>query len=554
MDHQEKDLTRNTTVFVCLFLLAGILHIFEGITDSFFAASFLFSVITMIYLGLVMFWTISVRYRLLPTQARIYTFVAAGCMLVLILIRTVKYRYNSSDILDRWLWYLGYIPILVIPGMFAMTAVETLGSRRRKIQQILLIIILISLMLLVLTNDLTYFVWKPAGQVLASRSDSYTYGFGFYVIYGGMIVLYLYGLLITFRYALTTRSWRTIASLVILPLLYAFLQLSPPYLKQAGIPVLYQTYEVHVFGMMAIWENCIRLRLFPYNSRYDLFLEKMSLPTLITDQNFVPCYQAAWQYSISREQLIRSLDQPVFPTPDIRLMGRKIQAGYAFWIEDVREVGRLRSQLEEIHETLATENDLIQAEQRLREKQDRIELRNRIYGIVAEELVPDQRKIREQLENLEADDPDLRKKIAYLAVDHAFVKRKTNLTLLATQESEIELRELELALEESARYLQYLGIEATVDCRESVPGQSPENASDGMINSFMALRLYDTFSMALDILRDRITQLVIAVSPVGIRMSCDLDEMISIPEARVPVDIKLEEGILFVRLIGEVMR
>ena len=70
----------------------------------------------------------------------------------------------------------------------------------------------------------------------------------------------------------------------------------------------------------------------------------------------------------------------------------------------------------------------------------------------------------------------------------------------------------------------------------------------------MALRLYDTFSMALDILRDRITQLVIAVSPVGIRMSCDLDEKISIPEARVPVDIKLEEGILFVRLIGEVIR
>ena len=38
MDHQEKDLTRNTTVFVCLFLLAGILHIFEGITDSYFVS------------------------------------------------------------------------------------------------------------------------------------------------------------------------------------------------------------------------------------------------------------------------------------------------------------------------------------------------------------------------------------------------------------------------------------------------------------------------------------------------------------------------------------
>ena len=70
----------------------------------------------------------------------------------------------------------------------------------------------------------------------------------------------------------------------------------------------------------------------------------------------------------------------------------------------------------------------------------------------------------------------------------------------------------------------------------------------------MALRLYDTFSMALSSLIGRISQLMITLSPIGIRLTCDLDEAIQIPEARVPVEIKREEGLLFVRLIGEVIR
>jgi hypothetical protein len=543
MDQREERLVRNTTIFVCLFLLAGFLHLFENIKGAFFLSTLMFCTVTMIYLGLVMFWTISIRYRLLPNRERTYTLLAAGFMLMMILIRTIKYRYCSSSAADRLLWYASYLPIILIPGLFALTASETAPEKHKRIHQPILWFILSLLILLVFTNDLTEWVWKPAGAMLTSKRSDYTYGWGIYVIYIGITFLYLYGLLITFKRALATHSLRAISSVIVLPLLYAFLQFSVPYMDSHHYPGLFEFYEVHVFGMMAIWENCIRLRLFPYNSQYETFFEGMKLPTLITDRDFVLHYQASWHYTINREQLKMALSGPVYPQPDIRLMGREIQAGYAFWIEDVSEINRLNHQLEEIHETLETENDLIEAEQRLREKQDRIELRNRIYGIVAEELLPNQQKIRGQLNVLSTDDPKFREKIAYLAVEHAFVKRKSNLTLLAAEESEIDLRELELALDESGKYLSYLGIEVSLEAH-----------GGSRISSFMALRLYDTFSMALDSLIGRISQLMITLSPVGIRLTCDLDEKIEIPEARVPVEIKLEEGLLFVRLIGEVIR
>ena len=543
MNQREAKLVRNTTIFVCIFLLAGILHTLEDIEAIPFLPTLLFCLITMIYLGLVMFWTISVRYRLLPTRERTYTLIAAGCMLMMLLIRTIKYRYCDSVIVDRILWYASYLPIILIPGMFALTASETASDRRKKLHQPILCLILILMALLVFTNDLTRWVWKPVGEILTSYTDDYTYGFGIYLIYAGITSLYLYGLLITLKRALATHSWRAISSVIILPLLYAFLHLSLPYTERYHYPQMFQFYEVHVFGMLAIWENCIRLRLFPFNSQYKVFFEDMELPTLITDRAFTPYYQAAWHYLITRDQLKNALSAPVYPQPDIRLMGRKIQAGYAFWIEDVGEINRLNHQLEEMHETLETENDLIEAEQRLREKQDRIELRNRIYGIVAEELLPDQQKIRDQLNELNSDDPKFREKIAYLAVEHAFVKRKSNLTLMAAEESEIDLRELYLALEEYGKYLNYLGIEVSLEAH-----------GGNRISSFMALRLYDTFSMALDGLIGRITQLMITLSPIGIRLTCDLDETIQIAEARVPVEIKREEGLLFVRLIGEVIR
>ena len=90
MNQREAKLVRNTTIFVCIFLLAGILHTLEDIEAIPFLPTLLFCLITMIYLGLVMFWTISVRYRLLPTRERTYTLIAAGCMLMMLLIRTIS--------------------------------------------------------------------------------------------------------------------------------------------------------------------------------------------------------------------------------------------------------------------------------------------------------------------------------------------------------------------------------------------------------------------------------------------------------------------------------
>ena len=540
MNDRERSLRLRTLAFVLIFLVTGGLHLLENSVEDQFLMTWLFCLNAIIHSGMVMFWMISIRHRLLPTRSRTFTLTASMFMLLMIFIRTIKYRYITSIPMDRLIWYLSYVPTLLIPAFLAMTAAESAFSEKKKENAFFCAILAFAglMILLVLTNDLSHWVFIPTGSVLTSASEDYVYNFGFYLIYASIGLFYLVGLALTFHRIRGSRSKRVILSVTLMPLGYALAHFMLHFLEDRGLPLPYNVYEIHVFGMMAIWENFIRVGLLPSNSGYEVFFEGMSLPTMITDKSFMPYYQSAWNYSISREELRRSLEDPVYPEPDIRLTGKQIQAGYAFWIEDVGEINRLNYQLTEIGETLETENDLIEAENILREKQARTASRNRIYGEVAEEMLWIQKKIQHQMEDLSPDDPAFRNVIAGISVDNAYVKRKTNLFLMAAENPQIDLRELQLALEESARYLHYQGIEVTVELR-----------GEGSIESDLAMDLYDGFQKILEEIRTQISQLMIVLSPSGIRLSCDLPEPVPFPELPVPASVMEEEGVLYIRLL-----
>lgn len=51
--------------------------------------------------------------------------------------------------------------------------------------------------------------------------------------------------------------------------------------------------EIHIFGMLGVFEVCIRQRLMPHNENYAGFFHSMHIPALITDRSLTPFYRTS---------------------------------------------------------------------------------------------------------------------------------------------------------------------------------------------------------------------------------------------------------------------
>ena len=119
----KKRLRDHTIIFLVLFFIAGLFHALDSSPFGFFN-TFAFTANFVIYFGLIVLWIRSVYDRLLPSYTRRYMIVEALFMLIYMILRTVKYRIVGSAIAMRLCWYSYYIPIVMIPSFFLISAIS----------------------------------------------------------------------------------------------------------------------------------------------------------------------------------------------------------------------------------------------------------------------------------------------------------------------------------------------------------------------------------------------------------------------------------------------
>ena len=146
------------------------------------------------------------------------------------------------------------------------------------------------------------------------------------------------------------------------------------------------------------------------------------------------------EVAADRSMLENSLTEPCYPQPDQKLSGRRIHGGYAFWVEDESEVHSTNERLQEANELLESENTLIEYENKQKEENAYLRSRHHIYHEIAEKMYPYQKRIEEMLNGATPGSDGFRESIAEVSVLNAFVKRKTNLLLLASENDAVEIR------------------------------------------------------------------------------------------------------------------
>lgn len=532
---------RNTVWFICFLLLGGIFHYFDP-TENLALNSFLFCGRYTVFSGLVLFWILSVRSRLLPTRVRKYMVAAGILMLSLLALQVFSNRIvgdaAAAAEVNRYSKYAYWIPQTLNPALFLAACVRICGGSRdrAKWDERLLLVPAALLSVMVLTNDLHHLVYRPKVDYpeLAIITGRYTQGTGFYLLYAWIILAFVAGLVLLFRET-GRRTAKGIALLAGVTLAwFIMLLMNMLVFDLLRVHQPYSTQEINIFGMLGIFEVCIRNRLIPSNENHTGFFAQLGLPVMITDAALSPVYMTNQPLNAAEAELKTSLQAPVYTQEDTRLSGMKIRAGYAFWAEDESELHRENRRLEAANEILSEENSLIRAENELKEKKARLDAQNRVYDRIAAELFPRQKRIESLLEEAAPGTDGFRRALGECCVLNAWCKRKSNLLLLDEAALPERHRELFLALQESARFLKCCGVDA------AAVGEETTDLPLADIHE-----LYDTFEAVIEAWLPAMQRMTVSLLEDGIRLAVDMKQSLPLPETVLPVEERSGDGTVF---------
>ena len=535
---------RNTWLFLAFLLLAGAANVLSRVFSP-EAASLMTALNYVILTGLLLFWIQSVRTRLLPSAVRTYILSAAFLMLLYMLLRIFRYRFAVEPVVIRYTVYAYYIPQLLIPALFLMTCIRILRGNNEpgnKTESLLLIPAGL-LALMAMTNDLHALVYAPKIGLSSFAVDNGTYSHApvFTLLYVWMIFAVGLGLALLLRGNRRFPKGVVRHLLTVILLWFGYLALFslvidriPHSLRPFNMP------ETNTFGLLGVFEVCIRYRLIPCNDKYSDFFHVLGMPALVTDRQLNPVYLTKTALPAGQCEMKAALKSPVELPGDQKLFGREIRGGYAFWTEDESAVRRAQARLEDANETIEQENELIRAETEQKEKDAYLQSRHRIYHEIAAELYPVQKRIAGLLSEAIPGTESFRDKIAQVSVLNAYVKRKTNLLLLASEKERLSLRELLLALQESAEYLTLAGMQTTADMQEN-----QELGADRV------LALYDAFEQLAEQLLGAAPSMLVFVSGGGLRISAKAERRPDASEIPLPVRFLESDGILYITVSAE---
>lgn len=538
----SRNTKRSTLLFLGVFLLAGISNALT-FTGVLYFQTLMAEFNYLSYVGLLLFWIQSVRSRLLPSRERIWMTGAAWMMLFYQLLRTFKYRFAFESSVMRYLIYLYFVPMTLIPTLFLMTCLRIRrGSRESRPDETLLLLPWGLLTLMAVTNDLHKLVYVPkvALSEFVVDGGTYTYGPVFYLLYIWMILSFALGLTLLIRET-ARKSGKALRSLLCVAAVWFCLLLSFN-LFHHGIygPRMYNSPEIHIFGMLGILEVCIRHRLIPNNANYANLFTSLQMPALVTDQAFRPVYRSGEELGANANQLRAALASPVYMTPDLLLSGKPVRGGYAFWVKDESEVHQAQERLAEANELIESENTLIRAEAEQREKNAWLQSQHRIYHEIAEVMYPVQQRIEHLLNQMAPGTSAFRDQLAHVSVLNAFVKRKTNLLLLAAEKDFLTSRDLFLALEESAVYLSLAGLKTNV-----------LRPDEERFPSDRVIALYDAFEGITEQLIGQTSALMVSFSGSTLILAAEAVQALDLKSLPVPLRTREEEGILYMDFFAE---
>lgn len=458
---------------------------------------------TALYFGLFLAWGASVQRRIIHTPTRRYLTAVSALIVFWFAVRTVKYFFVADPTLTRLLWYMYYIPMILVPLLALLTAVS-IGlpeDRRPPVWTRLLFIPAAVLLITVLMNDLHRLVFSfPMG--LENGNEVYEYNRLYWVVMIWEIACSLAALTVMIlksRGRSDRMRWLPFAPLGLL-LLYAVLYAvdrSLLHIVAGDITVVY------CLLFMAVFECCIISGLIQSNRYYNELFRISGINARITDPDYNVVYAADLAEPLDRGTLRMTETAPVMLGDGMRLSGAPIRAGRVLWQDDVNRMAETVAELEDINDALEDSNVTLREEYETRRRRLHLTESNRLYNLMQIQTAKQLDTLTRALDELAATDDREREKelTALLALTGAYIKRRNNLLFISETQREIPTAELEYCFRESTGFLQMRGVAAGYAV-----------CADGSLHFMDAMRLYDVFEAVVEGTFGRLKTLFAGVS------------------------------------------
>lgn len=440
-----------------------------------------------IYIGMFAAWRFSLRQRIVPKNTRRYLSAVAFLLILWMVIRTVKYYFVADPNINRILWYCYYIPMLFVP-LLSIFVSESIGKPEdsRMSKWLIPATILTSIFtLFVLTNDLHQLVFAFPENASVFTDGDYTYQTIYFLVIGWEIVCALTAIGIMLYKCRLPRT-RKILWLPFAPtgiaVLYGVL-----YASGSGFVINYIP-DITVFQCLtfaAIFESCIACGLIQSNTHYKELFTASDLPVYITDKKY-HLQMASGGSAELPERSELNTGGSIMLKDYIRLSKSEICGGYAFWTDDVSEIAKAISELQDINKTLKERHTLIREENRTNKQKAHLFEANRLYNRMQFETAPQLKKMQDLVSALQKGDKPEKELLAELTMIGAYFKRRNNLLFISETQDTIRMAELGYCFQESVSALELQGVTGSYFVEDQ-----------GNISLSECIQLYDAFQSVL---------------------------------------------------------
>ncbi|MDO4711913.1 MAG: histidine kinase N-terminal 7TM domain-containing protein [Peptostreptococcaceae bacterium] len=485
-DIMIKKLKNKRTIGIIL--LISVMGIFRGIEKPngyLFDIEFILNFI--LNTALLLSWMISIYTRIIHKKIRNYLLSIGGLMFFWLLIRTIKYRVLSVFVGMNILWYLYYVPIVLIPLLSYFTA-QTVGHKedhklsRKDRSWVLPAGIIISG---ILTNDIHKMAFIFEGDVHVGMS--YGYGIFYYLAYIFSFSFAILSVCIMFKKSRIKESKKKIYLPFVIVGIYVAYSIFYNLNQNHKLLQFIELTVAYGIATISFWESCIRIGLIRSNARYNEFFKRSTTNTWIVDHQGKTRYHTGEQHEIDPAIFERLKRQnPLLLSKSSRLHQSDITGGWVIREEKLGYILGLVEQLQTVNSKLEKEIILIQSRMDIDEKRSRYQEQARLYDIIGEHTKTQKNKIKEDLEYIirHGDDEQRWQEITICAT---YIKCYSDLVSIGGSGDTVMPQDLELAIRESLHDLRRIGI------REGI-----KIDPDGAIPKQEALRSYATFQQIIE--------------------------------------------------------
>lgn len=439
-----------TVVGIIIFLFGGAVRIFSHLTSS--ADNYIENFDVIIFSGLIIGWGVSVAYRIVKKNIRICLVISAALMLLWMALRAIKYN-SPADIntYGRYLWYSYYIAMVFLPLMMFFAMLNIGKPENTNNRKYLLIIPAAVLVLLVMTNDFHQlaFVFEPDFH---NWNKQYSYGPVYYVIVVWIFILVLSSIVLSInrcRISATRKKlWIPIVIILVAIIYTLWNNLNHGY---SGLRI-YNVPEVFCFASIALWESLIQIGLVPSNTGYGDFFNASNLNTLIFDNEGNVKYRSKNATNVSKDVVLQNGNSVVIDE-NIILKKHNIKGGKVVWTEDISAINRINRELSEVKEQISEYNVILKSEAELKKRRAAVTEQNKLYDSITEFIRPQLCDLENILKNIENNRGDISVNYAGACVVNVYIKRISNLLIMAKGRKMLNAFELENSIRELAEYI-----------------------------------------------------------------------------------------------------